>query len=221
MSESLLNPKPNKTVRAALLGAVAVLALGGALGAVNIAPQITTSAPAEAPLANASMPSFADTIQRVRGAVVSVKVNIVESANDEAGPGQAPQGMPRLRPGDPLERFFRRFGEEGLPSRCRTSVSSSVVASRRVRASSSRLTAMSSPTTMWSKNARARTMSLTLDGGQDRHRQGHRHRREDRLGPVEDQRSRLLSVRRFRRQCAAASATGWWPSAIRSASAAR
>ncbi|MBN9082278.1 MAG: serine peptidase [Rhizobiales bacterium 62-17] len=115
MSESLLNPKPNKTVRAALLGAVAVLALGGALGAVNIAPQITTSAHAEAPLTNASMPSFADTIQRVRGAVVSVKVNIVESANDEAGPGQGPQGMPRLQPGDPLERFFRRFGEEGLP----------------------------------------------------------------------------------------------------------
>ncbi|MDH7796338.1 MULTISPECIES: Do family serine endopeptidase [unclassified Beijerinckia] len=124
MSESLLNPQtpnqptpnkqmPNKTVRAALLGAVAVLALGGALGAVHI-PQIATSAHAEAPLANAAMPSFADTIQRVRGAVVSVKVNIVESANEEAGPG-AGQGMPRLQPGDPLERFFRRFGEEGAP----------------------------------------------------------------------------------------------------------
>lgn len=116
MSESHSNPqKPNKTVRAALLGAVAVLAIGGTIGAVKIAPpQFTTSAYAEAPLANATMPSFADTIQRVRGAVVSVKVNIVESAtDDEAGPQQ--QRGPRLQPGDPLERFFRRFGEEGLP----------------------------------------------------------------------------------------------------------
>jgi len=103
----------NRTpVRAALLGAVAVLALGGAFSAATVMPNVSTPAYAEAPLVNNSMPSFADTIDHVRGAVVSVKVNIVESADDNDGDQQA---MPRLQPGDPLERFFRRFGEQGMP----------------------------------------------------------------------------------------------------------
>ncbi|MDF2120459.1 Do family serine endopeptidase [Roseiarcaceae bacterium H3SJ34-1] len=108
----LVRATGRRPVRAALLGAVAVLALGGAFGAVTVMPNVSTPAHAEAPLLNNSMPSFADTIDHVRGAVVSVKVNIVESADDDDS-GRAQ--VPRLQPGDPLERFFRRFGEEGLP----------------------------------------------------------------------------------------------------------
>ena len=111
----LVRNRSKRPVRAALLGAVAVLALGGAFGAVTVMPNVSSPAYAEAPLAgnavNNSMPSFADTIDHVRGAVVSVKVNIVENVDDDSGRPQ----MPRLQPGDPLERFFRRFGEEGMP----------------------------------------------------------------------------------------------------------
>jgi serine protease Do len=108
----LIRVRNKRPVRAALLGAVAVLALGGAFGAVTVMPNVSTPAHAEAPLLNNSMPSFADTIDHVRGAVVSVKVNIVENASDDDS--GRPQ-MPGLQPGDPLERFFRRFGEEGTP----------------------------------------------------------------------------------------------------------
>ena len=98
-------------LRAALLGAVAVVALGGAFGAANMMPDMSTPAHAEAPLSNTAMPSFADTIDHVRGAVVSVKVSILQTASEEGGQSQ----MPQFQPGDPLERFFRRFGQEGMP----------------------------------------------------------------------------------------------------------
>ncbi len=95
---------PQRTLRNVLLGATAALAIGGAL---------QTAVPASPALAltqtqNVSPLSFADTVEHVRGAVVSVKVKVSEPAQvadrDEA---------PRVRPGDPLERFFRQFGQGG------------------------------------------------------------------------------------------------------------
>src|ERR1700716_1166602 len=52
--------------------------------------------------------SFADVVDKVRGAVVSVKVKTTETADssDEFE-------IPHVAPGDPLERFFKHFGEEG------------------------------------------------------------------------------------------------------------
>jgi serine protease Do len=52
--------------------------------------------------------SFADVVEHVRGAVVSVKVKTTETADsgDELE-------IPHIAPGDPLERFFKHFGEEG------------------------------------------------------------------------------------------------------------
>jgi serine protease Do len=54
--------------------------------------------------------SFADVVDKVRGAVVSVKVKTTETAasSDELE-------IPHIAPGDPLERFFKHFGEEGTP----------------------------------------------------------------------------------------------------------
>jgi serine protease Do len=54
--------------------------------------------------------SFADVVDHVRGAVVSVKVKTTETADssDELE-------IPHIAPGDPLERFFKHFGEEGTP----------------------------------------------------------------------------------------------------------
>jgi serine protease Do len=98
-----------KTLRAALLGAVAVAFVGGAALDGAFTPHAAQAAPVVA-LQN-SPTSFADIVDRVRGAVVSVKVDIVQNASDDDGE----QMMPQLRPGDPLERFFKRFGGENSP----------------------------------------------------------------------------------------------------------
>jgi serine protease Do len=58
--------------------------------------------------------SFADVVDHVRGAVVSVKVKIAQTA-DTSDDDNTDNGMPHFAPGDPLERFFRRFGEQGSP----------------------------------------------------------------------------------------------------------
>ncbi|PZR91555.1 MAG: HtrA protease/chaperone protein [Stutzerimonas stutzeri] len=66
-------------------------------------------------LQQTQLPSFADVVDRVKPAVVSVRVKarVVASANDEGGPA----GIEGLPPGHPLERFLRRFGEEGMGPR--------------------------------------------------------------------------------------------------------
>jgi serine protease Do len=105
-----------RSKRFVLLGTAAALVLGGAvLGNSGLMQDVwTTPARAEtgsvAPLpANAF--SFADVVDHVRGAVVSIKVKIAQTA----AVGESDDG-PQLSPDDPLERFFRHFGgEEGTP----------------------------------------------------------------------------------------------------------
>jgi serine protease Do len=96
--------------RVVLLGAVAAIALGGA--AVNAS--LTAPVHAEAALNQSIQPagpaSFADIVDKVRGAVVSVRVKTMETADAEEG---MRGNMPRFGQNDPLERFFRQFGEDG------------------------------------------------------------------------------------------------------------
>jgi serine protease Do len=105
-----------KSLRAALLGAAAVAAIGGmALETLPLstvpatAANETLQAPSQAPA------SFADVVDHVKNAVVSVKVKIDESKvsfdGDSDAPGQG-QGMPALPPG--IEKFFRQFGQPGM-----------------------------------------------------------------------------------------------------------
>ena len=100
------------TIRTVLLGAVAVTALG----ATVTAPGFVSSYPAQAaqiagqPATNAPG-SFADVVDRVSPAVVSVKVKMAENASDDDDGG--PQAMPNIPKGDPLERFFRPFQQRG------------------------------------------------------------------------------------------------------------
>ena len=68
----------------------------------------------------ASPVSFADVVDHVRDAVVSVKVKIAETADasdseDDDSPSQGQGQIPHFAPGDPLERFFKHFGEQGAP----------------------------------------------------------------------------------------------------------
>jgi serine protease Do len=98
-----------KNSKAKWLGAAAVAALiaGSAVEQGFVAPT-----PAKAELRSLSqpiaMPSFAEVIDRVKPAVVSVRVKVQQVANrdDDDGPRFS---MPDLPPGHPLERFFRDF----------------------------------------------------------------------------------------------------------------
>ncbi|MCI0466153.1 MAG: Do family serine endopeptidase [Beijerinckiaceae bacterium] len=93
-------------IRAILLGSAAAVALAAMIdpgAGTALAAPIQSEAPAAA-----SPTSFADVVEHVRGAVVSVKVKTTETA--EAGEEFE---VPQIVPGDPLERFFKHFREEG------------------------------------------------------------------------------------------------------------
>lgn len=104
-----------------ILASALALALAGALGA----GQLTTgSTPARAeqssaiqPQAAPALPSFADVVDRVKPAVVSVRVKNVSVAEDGDGPGGAPgiPGLDQLPDGHPLKKFFKEFGQRGGP----------------------------------------------------------------------------------------------------------
>ena len=100
-------PRPQAGKRAALLGAVALVALGAAFAdGLVLAPQSALALSQTQAQPGIAPASFADVVESVRSAVVSVKVKIVDASADDSE-GQ----MPQMAPGDPLERFFRRFGE--------------------------------------------------------------------------------------------------------------
>ena len=105
--------RKTRTTRAALLGAVAIVAVGGALGNSMLPHGALAEAPALTVPGQSSGPaSFADIVDRVKGAVVAVKVKMVETADAS----DVQSSTPQLQPGDPLEKFFKRFGGgEGLP----------------------------------------------------------------------------------------------------------
>ena len=101
-------------LRSALLGAAAAATIGG-LGLAEVAAAATPAAAAEI----AGPASFADIVDRVKGAVVSVKVKLADGGDDESefDPGRE-RSFPK---GSPFERFFKRFGlplpdEDGPPS---------------------------------------------------------------------------------------------------------
>jgi serine protease Do len=112
-------PQRPQGLRVALLGAVAAAALTGALANSLVSPQpaIAETPPVATQVPAASPVSFADIVDHVRDAVVSVKVKITETADasDSEGDDNDASPMPHFAPGDPLERFFKRFGEQGLP----------------------------------------------------------------------------------------------------------
>lgn len=103
--------------RTVWLGAAALAALiaGGAVESGLVAPSRPAYAQASVAVPNASTPSFADVVERVKPAVVSVraKVSTVADRDDDA----EAFGLPDAPPGSPMERHFRRFqeGQQGGP----------------------------------------------------------------------------------------------------------
>ncbi len=109
---NLFSVRPaGKSLRAALLGAAAVAAVGAVT--IETLPLSVPSAVAAASVPSAGPASFADVVDHVKGAVVSVKVKIDETAasDDEDAPQRE---MPNMPKGGPLEKFFRQFGAPGM-----------------------------------------------------------------------------------------------------------
>ncbi len=103
--------------RSALLGGAAVIGFGLAIGfgggkIVEAFPAEAQTAALSSPTVSAQvqLPSFADVVERVKPAVVSVRV---KTAAAKASSPELEEGAEGFPPGHPLERFFRRFGEEG------------------------------------------------------------------------------------------------------------
>ena len=144
---NMFSVRPNrpKSFRAALLGVAAVALIGGLT--IEASPLATYPAVAAATVASAAPASFADVVDRVKGAVVSVKVKIDESNVSFDGDAQP---MPNFGKGGPLEKFFRQFGGRGFGEVSAIAAGRSMTGPARewprARASSFPRTAMSSPT---------------------------------------------------------------------------
>lgn len=107
MLDKVTTPARKRTAKWLGAAAVAVLIAGGAVESGLIAPN-----PAHAELRSAAqpiqnVPSFADVIERVKPAVVAVKVKVQNVASRDEDGSQF--SIPDLPPGHPMERFFKQF----------------------------------------------------------------------------------------------------------------
>jgi serine protease Do len=102
------------SLRRALLGAVACAAIAGVAMEKGLDPLSVVAAAAAdgaiAPQPAAGPASFADIVDRVKPAVVSVKVKMVDADQSD---DQDSRGLPDFPPDSPFYRFFRHFGLPG------------------------------------------------------------------------------------------------------------
>jgi serine protease Do len=112
MSENSTRTSPSLRSRAlASVAAVAIVA-SGALGVSFVGQHPAMAESRALTVENAPAPaSFADIVDKVKPAVVSVRV-VVGNASDTEG---LSSGLDNVPPG--MREFFRRFGENGMPQR--------------------------------------------------------------------------------------------------------
>jgi serine protease Do len=109
----MLVNRPSYTFRAALLGAVALAALSGVAVETSVEPVSAASTSDSAPAVHAQAAgpaSFADVVDRVKPAVVSVKVKLSQADQVDDDDSDAIPGMPDIPKNSPFYRFFRHFG---------------------------------------------------------------------------------------------------------------
>jgi serine protease Do len=104
------SPNPISNGRKRLLGAVASIAIAGAVfGAVTsgTVPVLAEAVRVEAP----QTPGFADVVERVSPAVISVRVKakIEPASENDAFMFQGPEGFENLPDDHPMKRFFKEF----------------------------------------------------------------------------------------------------------------
>ncbi len=112
-----MNTPHNSTskTRVRLLAAVASVAIAGAIG-LGAVTTVTAPVLADAVRVDgAQVPSFADVVEKVSPAVVSVRVKAkIEPASDNgADMFQSDPGFEQLPDGHPLKKFFREFRGDG------------------------------------------------------------------------------------------------------------
>ncbi|MGE0283287.1 MAG: serine protease, partial [Rhizobiaceae bacterium] len=104
------NSQPSSKGRSRLMAAAASLAIAGAIGFGAVT---TGTAPVFAEAVNvqgAAVPGFADVVQQVSPAVVSVRVKSrIEPASDDSVQMFGDRDWQDLPDGHPLKRFFREF----------------------------------------------------------------------------------------------------------------
>ncbi len=95
---------------------MAALIAGGAVQTGFIAPNAAHAELRSMTQPVQGMPSFADVIERVKPAVVSVQVKVQNVASRDDDNSQS-LSRPSFAPGNPMERFFRQFrdGQPGQP----------------------------------------------------------------------------------------------------------
>src|SRR5258708_31074537 len=101
---------PSYSLRAALLGGVALTDLGGFALEASVATVDAAATTAQAPAGPAS---FADIVDRVKPSVVSVKVKLSDADQVDDEDSQGMQGMPDIPKDSPFYHFFRHFGMPG------------------------------------------------------------------------------------------------------------
>jgi serine protease Do len=115
MLDKVSTPVRKRTAKWLGAAAVAALIAGGAVESGLVAPNAAHAELRSMAQPVQGAPSFADVIERVKPAVVAVKVK-VQNVADRDNDGDSQQfSMPDLPPGHPMERFFRQFrdGERG------------------------------------------------------------------------------------------------------------
>lgn len=92
--------------------ALAVVALAGGAAMATRSPALAGPPPVTGERTAGQM-SVADLVEKVKPAVVAVKVNIQTTADESAG---AMPSMPEFPKGSPMEKFFKQFGDQqGIP----------------------------------------------------------------------------------------------------------
>ena len=110
MSDKISAPIRKRAAKWLGAAAVAALIAGGAVETGLVAPNAAHAELRSMSQPIQNVPSFADVIERVKPAVVSVKVKVQNVASrDDDGPQFS---TPDLPPGHPMERFFRQFRDQ-------------------------------------------------------------------------------------------------------------
>jgi len=121
MTEQNSAPKSPQTrfrSRALLGTALAALIVGGIAGQAVVGSHTPAYADAVRVQPSAQLPSFADLVDKVKPAVVSVRVKSTSTEADDAAAGPDTFGFPspdQFPPGSPMERFFRQFQDQRGP----------------------------------------------------------------------------------------------------------
>ena len=104
-----MNPKQNGVTRTAMLAGTALaLVLGGAVFGSQLEFTRTQPAFAQVQVQGVEPASFADVVDQVRPAVVSVRVQSTSPQTSSLDDFQ----FFDLPPGSPMERFFRQFRQD-------------------------------------------------------------------------------------------------------------